>query len=61
MEQLRTRMLDDEIFACYRPRYPHISLANAKGSYRGWLRFRHLGAIVEHKCREATEEQRRHL
>lgn len=43
---LWTGMTDDEILAYYRRRYPCISLTDANGTYRTWLRFRHLGAIA---------------
>lgn len=54
-------MSDDDILAYYRRRHPHIALASAKGAYRTWLKFRHLGAAVEEKQREAADTERHRL
>jgi bifunctional pyridoxal-dependent enzyme with beta-cystathionase and maltose regulon repressor activities len=58
VNELSTGMTDDEILSHYRARHPHISLAAAKGTYRTWLRFRHLGALAQSRQREAADAER---
>jgi hypothetical protein len=49
MDGLRAGMTDAEILAYYRRRCPYISLGSAKGVYRTWAKFRHLGAIARRR------------
>lgn len=47
MDELRAGMSDSEVLAYYRQNSPYMSMIQAKGVYRTWLKFRHLGATVE--------------
>jgi hypothetical protein len=61
MGKLRIGMSHNEVLTHYRRVYPHMSLGQAKESYRTWLRFRHLGALAEKKGREAADAERLRL
>jgi hypothetical protein len=61
MGKLRVGMSDNEVLAHYRQSYPYISVRAAKEVYRVWLKFRHLGALVEKRQRQAREAEQRRL
>jgi bifunctional pyridoxal-dependent enzyme with beta-cystathionase and maltose regulon repressor activities len=61
LDELRAGMGDAEILRYYRARHPHISLTAAKGTYRAWSQFRHLGALAKQRDHEAAEAKRSRL
>jgi hypothetical protein len=54
-------LIDEELLAFYRQRYPYLPLSIAKELRRADLKYWHLSAIAKKKEREAKEEELRRL